>query len=361
MRSSFRRLASRAALALVAAPLVLGAQGGKKVLTQDSYDLWRSISQPTLSPDGKWAVYTLTPTVGDGQLVARATAGSTEHRVARGWTGRPLNSVTGTAFNVQAAQITADSRYTLFLQYPSKGAMDSSRARRARPADTPRNKLAILDLASGQVTAIERVRGFTLAREAARFVAYQIDVDTTAAGGAAGGAAGAGGRGAGAAGGAAARSDSTRPAARRKDSGAPLVLRELATGTEVRIDGVTNYTMDKNGRFMVYSTTGADSLKLDGVHVRDLATGVVTALKMGTGNYRSLSIDESATQVAFITDADEVDGREAACHALPRVARRYQGQARPAGGHSRRRRERRGRWHAHRRTWRDRLREDRRA
>jgi len=304
MRSSLRRLASRAALALLAAPVVLSAQGGKKVLTQDTYDLWRSISQPTLSPDGKWAVYTLTPTVGDGQLVARATAGTTEHRVARGWTGRPLNSVTGTPFNVQAAQVTADSRYTLFLQYPSKAAMDSSRARRARPADTPRNKLAILDLASGQVTAIDRVRGFTLAREAARFVAYQIDVDTTAAGGAAGGA-GAGARGAAAAPGAAARSDSTRPAARRKDSGAPLVLRELATGTEVRIEGVTNYTMDKNGRFLVYSTTGADSLKLDGVHVRDLATGVVTALKMGTGNYRSLGIDEAATQVAFITDADE--------------------------------------------------------
>jgi len=307
---SFLVLAAAAATALATAlapattDAVLAAQGTKKPLTQDTYDLWRSIAQPTLSPDGKWAVYTLTPTVGDGQLVARATAGNTEHRVARGWTGRPLNSVTGTPFTLQAAQVTADSRYVVFLQYPGKAAMDSARLRRARPADTPRNKLAILTLATGEVTTVDRVRGFQLAADVGRYVAYQIDADTTAAAGAGGGA-GAGGRAAGGAAGAAARGDSTRAAARRKDSGAPLVLRELATGSEVRIEGVTNYTMDANGKFLVYSVTGADSLKVDGVYARDLASGVVTPLKVGTGNYRSLAIDEAATQVAFVTDADE--------------------------------------------------------
>ena len=83
------------------------------------------------------------------------------------------------------------------------------------------------------------------------------------------------------------------------------MLRELATGTEGRIEGVTNYTIDRGERFLVYSTTGADSLNVDGVHVRNLATGVVTPLKVATGNYRSLAIDEAGTQVAFVTDADE--------------------------------------------------------
>ena len=57
MRSLSRSLRSLLpALALVAAPTLLVAQGERLPLTQDTYDLWRSILQPTLSPDGRWAV-----------------------------------------------------------------------------------------------------------------------------------------------------------------------------------------------------------------------------------------------------------------------------------------------------------------
>jgi len=307
---SLRPLARALALAAFL-PLALLAQGERKVLTQDSYDLWRGILQPTLSQDGRWAVYTLSPTVGDGHLIARATSGSTEHRVSRGSTGRPLQSVTGQPFSAQAAQITGDSRYVIFLQYPTQGALDSARARRARPADQPKTALGILALADGRVTSIEKVRGFQTARDGGRFVVYQLDADSAAAGGA--GATG----GAGARGGARAGGDSTpaRPAARRKDSGSPLIIRELATGTETRIEGVTNYTLHPSEKWLVYSLTGADSLAVDGVYVRELATGTVTELKKATGNYRSLAIDENGTQVAFITDADSW-GAETARYAV---------------------------------------------
>ena len=295
------RQSLRALLFVSVIPATLAAQGGKKPLTQDTYDLWRSISQPTLSPDGNWAVYTLTPTVGDGELVARATSGSTEHRAPRGWTGRPLTSVSGSPFSAQAARVSGDSRFVVFLRYPAKAAMDSARAKRARPAEQPKNALAILALATGAVTEIERVRSFQLARDGARFVAYQVDADTAASAGAGANAARGG---AGARAGAPA-TDSTRPSPRRKDSGTPLVLRELATGAEVRIEGVTDFSIDDNERWLIYTMTGADSLAVDGVYARNLATGAVTPLKTGTGNYRSLAMDEAATQAAFITEADQ--------------------------------------------------------
>jgi dipeptidyl aminopeptidase/acylaminoacyl peptidase len=289
------RPALRALALAVLVPALLLAQEAKRPLTQDTYDLWRSILQPTLSPDGAWAVYTLTPTVGDGMLVARATRGATEHRVARGSTGRPLQSVTGQAFTAQAARISGDSRHVVFLQYPAQAALDSARARRARAADQPKNALAILALATGQVTTIEKVRGFEMARDGGRFVVYQVEADSAAAGGAGG---------AGARGGRAAATDSTRPAPRRKDSGSAIVIRELASGAETRIEGVTNYAVDQRERWLVYSLTGADSLGLDGVLVRELATGAETVLKRGTGNYRSVVFDEAGAQVAFVTDAD---------------------------------------------------------
>lgn len=293
MRSrSLRRLARAAVLALVL-PTLLLAQGERKVLTQDTYDLWRTILQPTLSADGRWAVYTLTPTVGDGQLIARATSGSTEYRVSRGSTGRPLQSVSGQPFTAQAAQVTGDSRFVVFLQYPTQAALDSARVRRARPADQPRPALAILSLADGNVATVEKVRGFQLARDGGRIVVYQLEADTTTA---AAGAAGGNAR--------AARPDSSARPARRKDSGSPIVIRDLASGTETRIEGVTNYALHDSERWLAYSRAGADSLGVDGVFVRDLASGTETLLMQATGNYRSLAFDEAGTQLAFISDAD---------------------------------------------------------
>ena len=59
---------SARALLVAALPLPLLAQNTtqKKALTQADWDRWRSIQNPTLSNDGKWAAYTLSPQVGDG-------------------------------------------------------------------------------------------------------------------------------------------------------------------------------------------------------------------------------------------------------------------------------------------------------
>src|SRR4030095_14811363 len=71
---------SARALLIAALPFPLLAQSAqKKALTQADWDRWRSITNPTLSNDGKWAAYTLTPQVGDGEFVVHATSGTTEY------------------------------------------------------------------------------------------------------------------------------------------------------------------------------------------------------------------------------------------------------------------------------------------
>src|SRR5687768_12104146 len=101
-------------------PTVLHAQ--KRVLTQADWDRWKSINGAALSNDGKWAAYSIAPLVGDGELVLRATNGTTEYRIPRGYLGRP-NNVPGalrprataanpedepTAPMISPAQLTAD-------------------------------------------------------------------------------------------------------------------------------------------------------------------------------------------------------------------------------------------------------------
>ncbi|HVZ49522.1 MAG TPA: hypothetical protein VG916_12115, partial [Gemmatimonadaceae bacterium] len=84
-----RRMPALAILA--AAPFALHAQQ-KRPLTQADWDRWETIASPTLSPDGKWAAYTLNPRVGDGTFVVRSTGAATEYRVDLGFTNRENNT-----------------------------------------------------------------------------------------------------------------------------------------------------------------------------------------------------------------------------------------------------------------------------
>ena len=55
--------------------------------------------------------------------MVRATSGSTEFRVPRGFTGRPQmqpNADSTSTFNAAPAQFSADSRFVAFLQYAPK-------------------------------------------------------------------------------------------------------------------------------------------------------------------------------------------------------------------------------------------------
>src|SRR5687768_1070599 len=109
------------ALALAATSVAANAQMAKKPLTQADWDRWRSITAPTLSSDGKWAAYTLTPQVGDGEYVVRSTTTSTEYRIPVGYIGRPNNTPGGLRGQAGAApggqapggrgQFSPDSRY----------------------------------------------------------------------------------------------------------------------------------------------------------------------------------------------------------------------------------------------------------
>ncbi|MGE5099731.1 MAG: hypothetical protein ACM3SX_07075, partial [Deltaproteobacteria bacterium] len=203
-----------AAVLTVAFAVPLAAQTAKKVLTQADWDKWKSINAPALSNDGKWAVYTLIPQVGDGELVIRSTTSGTEYRIPRGYIGRPNNipgglrgPAGGTGESDPAgptaapAQITSDSRYVIVSTQPSQAEVE--RAPRGRAAAANRQSLAIVSLADGKVTTIPGVRSFRLAHDNATWLAYVAEPDSAAgdstrggAGPAAGGARGGrGGRG----------------------------------------------------------------------------------------------------------------------------------------------------------------------
>jgi dipeptidyl aminopeptidase/acylaminoacyl peptidase len=295
-----------------------GAQASKKVLTQADWDTWKAINAPALSNDGKWAVYTLIPQVGDGDLVIRSTSGATEFRVPRGYLGRPNNIPGGlrgpaagtgeedpTGPTATPAQITADSRFVIVSTQASKAEVDRAGRGRAAAA-TNRQSLAIVSLPDGKVTTIAGVRSFRLARSNGTWLAYVPEPDSTtpgdssargagAAGAAGGGRGGRGGRGGGA-------------PSNRRQFGSRLVLRNLATGAEERMSDVLAFAFDDSAKVMAYTVVSRDSTK-DGAFLRTMSGGTTTTLLAGNGDYKAPTFDRTGTQLVFLSDHDSF-GRE---------------------------------------------------
>ncbi|HEV8446280.1 MAG TPA: prolyl oligopeptidase family serine peptidase [Gemmatimonadaceae bacterium] len=301
-----------AALLTAALALVPAAQAQKKALTQADWDKWKSINAPLLSNDGKWAVYTLIPQVGDGELVIRSTSGTTEFRVPRGYLGRPNNVPGGlrgpaggtgegdpVGPNASPAQITADSRFVIVSTQASQAEVE--RAGRGRgAAATNRQSLAIVSLPDGKVTTINGVRSFRLARSNGTWLAYVPEPDSTTPGDSsargAANAAGGGGRGRGGRGG-----GGGAPSNRRQ-FGTPLVLRNLASGAEERLADVLAFAFDDSAKVMAYTIVSRDSTK-DGAFLRTMG-GATTTLLAGRGDYKAPTFDRTGTQLLFLSDHD---------------------------------------------------------
>ncbi|MGH7553158.1 MAG: prolyl oligopeptidase family serine peptidase, partial [Longimicrobiales bacterium] len=103
----------------------------------------------------------------------------------------------------------------------------------------------------------------------------------------------------------AAPSDSSgRTPQRRKTYGSTMVLRELASGSETRVDDVVSYDFNEKGTWLAY-TVSSRTVANDGVYLRSLTTGAVTPVLTGLGNYRQVGFDQSGEQVVFVSDRDE--------------------------------------------------------
>jgi len=319
---------SASALLLVALPLPLLAQSAqKKPLTQADWDRWRSINNPTLSNDGKWAAYTLQPQVGDGEFVVRATSGTTEYRVPVGYIGRP-NNVPGALrpptppptggprgggrFGpaAPASPFSADSRYAFVIAQSNKAEIEALqrtwRAARASGGNPPATDtvgtqtLVIVSLADGKTTPIANVRSFRLPKDNGKWIVYTPDTSHKASGGdsaSRAGGAGAANRGGSRPGGAAARGP-------RRQYGAAIVLRNLDTGAEERLNDVLTYTFDDSAKVFAYTVVAHDSTK-NGAYIRDLAKGTTQTLLAGPGNYRAFAFDRAQQQFVFTSDRDE--------------------------------------------------------
>ena len=316
MRPLKRSVALLCTLALFAT--MLSAQqtaSAKRPITHQDYDSWRSITASQVSRDGKFVAYAYMPQDGDGEIVVRNIATGVDWRAPRGYrppVPPPDDPGTNLA-EFQAEQnrlvrpvFTADSRFVVFMTEPTKAEVNKAKKEKKKPEEMPKNGLGIMDVSNGTITRIERVKSFRVPEDAGGFIAYLMEAAKPEEKPAASPNPAA----------SPAAESSPAPATpsgrsgKKKEYGTELVLRNTATGNERKFSDALDFTISKDARTLVF-TTSSRKEETNGVYAVSTGSDSEPAVLLsGKGKYQKLTWDEENTELAFLSDKEDADAKQ---------------------------------------------------
>ncbi|MFZ6798793.1 prolyl oligopeptidase family serine peptidase [Undibacterium sp. Di24W] len=323
-------------------------QASKKLITHDVYANWRSIQNSILSRDGQWAAYALVGQESDGEIVVKNLRDGREWRAPRG----------------NAPVFSFDGKYLAFAVAPTRADLEKAKKAKTKAEDAPKPGVGVIDLASGKVESIERVKRFSFAEEGSSLLAVLLeppkevkkevkkdeapktdaitedgiatsfdanDEDQQVAPGA------------------------LAAAAKKKEPGTELIVWDLAKNKKTSIKEVADLSWNKSGSLLAYAVSVKEVAKdatkdatkdavkepikadqkevaqeqvkeqakeakpnakliaaaaapsaTEGVYLWSAETSESKAILQGAGSYKHLRFDEDGKQFAMLSNRDEV-------------------------------------------------------
>jgi dipeptidyl aminopeptidase/acylaminoacyl peptidase len=243
---------------------------------------WKRIASPSVSADGNWFAYRLSPAEGNSEVILRNLKDGKEQRFSVGEVPRvdaPAGGGRGGAPPVRDLAISEDSKWAAFVAYPSvKEAKTLKKAK--KPVES---RVIVVELATGKKTEFERVRRFAFSGERGTMIAmhrYPVSSPTPPPAVSAG------------------------AAADDKPSGSDLILYEMATGNEMNIGNVSDFSFDKKGNYLAWIIDAQDKIG-NGIEVRDMATGMVMPLDSAKASYKGLTWTETGDGLATVRGVED--------------------------------------------------------
>jgi len=298
-----RLLLSVFVLALVPllGPAASMQQAAKRPVEIADVIAWKALGASVVSSGGQWFGYRLTPQEGDAEVVLKQIRGGRELRFPAG--EQPQAEGGGGGGRGGAAAATAslafseDGAWAAFTSYPTRVAAQRLRRQR-RPIQSA---VTVVNLATGEKQEYPRIRRFAFSGDTSAWIAlHRFGADAPAGGGA--GAAPGAGRGAAAGGGA----GGTAP---DRPRGSDLILRELATGNELNVGNVAEFSFRKDGRLLALAIDAADQAG-NGLQLRNMTTGAVMPLDSGKASYERLGWSDKGDAIAALKGTEHAGFRD---------------------------------------------------
>ena len=269
-------------------------QAPKRPIDIEDVVAWKAMGAATMSADGQWFGYRLAPQEGDADVVLKRTRGDNkelkfpagEQPQGDGGGGRGGAAAGGPGASLAFSE---DGKWAAFTTYPTHAAAQRLKRQR-RPIQS---SVVVVNLESGEKKEYPKIRRFSFSGESSNWIALHRFGADAPGGGAP--AAAAGGRGNGGPGGGAGASDRPR--------GSDLLLRDLASGAELNVGNVSEFSFRKDGRLLALAIDATDKAG-NGLQVRDMTSGAVTALDSGNASYERITWSENGDALAVLKGTD---------------------------------------------------------
>lgn len=258
----------------------------KKVMEHDDKGLWNRIRNVNISNSGDHVLYSIGPEEKDQTLTLLKTSGEKVMAYPRSKGGR----------------FTFDSKYVVLSANAYKDSILEMKRKKVKKKDMPKDTLIIYDITNNTYKKIPRIKSYRIPEKWSGVVTYMLDTpkpakkdkskskkDTAQT----------------------KKKDTIKKAKKKvkkvsKDNGYHLVIQNLESGVEDTLKYVHNYAIAKEGRHLVYATSGeVDSLGGGVYHYNvDKATKTLLLSSHHKTKYPQLGISDSGTRVGFVVDAD---------------------------------------------------------
>ena len=247
---------------------------------------WKRIQAPSISSDGMWFAYRVSPAEGNSEVVIRNLKDNKDQHFPIGEMPRLEGPAGGPPQFMMAARdlaISDDGKWAAFLAYPT-----AKEAKSLKKAKKPlQSRVLVVELGTGKKTEFEKIRQFSFSGERATLLAMHRYPPTPA--GAPPPAPPATGAGA---------------PADDKPSGSDLILYEMATGSEMNVGNVSDFAFDKKGDWLAWIIDAQDRIG-NGIALRNLATGAVMPLDNAKASYKGLTWTENGAGLATMRGVED--------------------------------------------------------
>ena len=259
---------------LVLCTLSLWSQ--KKVLDHKDFDIWNTIKNQAISVDGKYIMYSLEKGEKDNHLKIKDANASLVFEHERSENGR----------------FTYDSNHALFTIKAWKDSVTEMTRRKVKKEDMPHDTLGVFDFKTKSLTKIPNVKSYKTPTKWSGVVAYYLteikeekskDTSETKK-----------------------KSTKKKPKKVSSKNGFHLVVRDLVSGKEDTLKYVTDFSFAKEGKRLVYSTTGEDTKSNSSVNVMNVDNGSSTTVfeANNKSKYYKLQLSDSGKNLGFVVDTD---------------------------------------------------------
>ncbi|HEV8483645.1 MAG TPA: prolyl oligopeptidase family serine peptidase, partial [Blastocatellia bacterium] len=191
---------------------------------------------------------------------------------------------------------TADGRFVVFSILPTKAETEKAKKEKKKPEEMPKNAMGIMDLGTGEVTRVDRVKNFQVPDNGIGWIAYLLEAkpeekktddrrppDTPAAAG----------------------PPERRRRGSKKEYGSDLLLRNLGDKSERTFADVLEYTFSKDGKRLVFAVSSKKEETNGAYAATPGSPDAPATLLSGKGKYSKLSWDDKQTVLAFLSDRDD--------------------------------------------------------